>query len=49
MTETPLVDAHTAHLSELENKTVIGCLKSLAGFGKVWAWAAAAAAILGLA
>lgn len=32
MTETPLVDAHTAHLSELENKTVIGCLKSLPGF-----------------
>lgn len=30
--ETPLVDGHTAHLSELENKTAIRCLKRLAGF-----------------
>lgn len=34
MSETPLVDAHTAHLSEHENKTVMGCLKSPAGFLK---------------
>lgn len=34
MSETPLVDAHTAHLSEHENKTVMGCLKSPAGFFK---------------
>ena len=34
ISETPLVDAHTAHLSEHENKTVMGCLKSPAGFFK---------------